>query len=108
MCLEIGIQTTDLMINDRFCKSVSGAFKLAVYSVSGLGEKLASLPPWFKSRKICILILFRRRFTIDSDSQVGECLGTLIKTYKNLFLPYFEELIVYITPMLVSNPQLPH
>ncbi|KAL2633872.1 hypothetical protein R1flu_005351 [Riccia fluitans] len=32
--------------------------------------------------------------------QVGECLGTLTKTFKNLFLPYFEELIVYITPML--------
>ncbi|CAM6081611.1 unnamed protein product [Calypogeia fissa] len=32
--------------------------------------------------------------------QVGECLGTLIKTFKNPFLPYFEELIIYITPML--------
>lgn len=35
--------------------------------------------------------------------QVGECLGTLIKTFKVAFLPYFEELISYITPMLVSN-----
>ncbi|KAJ3674613.1 hypothetical protein LUZ60_005229 [Juncus effusus] len=32
--------------------------------------------------------------------QVGECLGTLIKTFKNSFLPFFDELSVYITPML--------
>ncbi|KAG0582851.1 hypothetical protein M758_3G093200 [Ceratodon purpureus] len=32
--------------------------------------------------------------------QVGECLGSLIKTFKTAFLPYFEELIPYITPML--------
>jgi hypothetical protein len=32
--------------------------------------------------------------------QVGECLGSLLKTFKVAFLPYFEELIPYITPML--------
>jgi hypothetical protein len=35
--------------------------------------------------------------------QVGECLGTLIKTFKASFLPFFDELSVYITPMLVSQ-----
>jgi hypothetical protein len=34
--------------------------------------------------------------------QVGECLGSLLKTFKVAFLPYFEELIPYITPMLVA------
>jgi len=32
--------------------------------------------------------------------QVSECLGTLIKTFKASFLPFFDELSVYITPML--------
>jgi hypothetical protein len=32
--------------------------------------------------------------------QVGECLGTLLKTFKAAFLPYFEELMPFITPML--------
>ncbi|KAI5084377.1 hypothetical protein GOP47_0000546 [Adiantum capillus-veneris] len=32
--------------------------------------------------------------------QIGECLGTLIKTFKAPFLPFFEELIPFITPML--------
>ncbi|ONM59011.1 Importin-5 [Zea mays] len=32
--------------------------------------------------------------------QVSECLGTLIKTFKGSFLPFFEELSMYITPML--------
>ncbi|KAF1867035.1 hypothetical protein Lal_00049462 [Lupinus albus] len=31
--------------------------------------------------------------------QVGEILGTLIKTFKASFLPYFEELSSYLTPM---------
>ena len=39
---------------------------------------------------------------------MSECLGTLIKTFKASFLPFFDELSVYITPMLVSqvNPVL--
>ncbi|KAJ0966279.1 hypothetical protein J5N97_027417 [Dioscorea zingiberensis] len=32
--------------------------------------------------------------------QIGDCLGTLIKTFKASFLPFFDELSVYITPML--------
>ncbi|KAK9123341.1 hypothetical protein Sjap_012943 [Stephania japonica] len=32
--------------------------------------------------------------------QVGDCLGTLIKTFKASFLPFFDELLSYITPML--------
>ncbi|XP_072990943.1 uncharacterized protein [Typha latifolia] len=32
--------------------------------------------------------------------QVGDCLGTLIKTFKTSFLPFFDELSIYITPML--------
>ncbi|XP_040372293.1 importin-5 isoform X1 [Rosa chinensis] len=31
---------------------------------------------------------------------VGDCLGTLIKTFKASFLPFFDELSSYITPML--------
>ncbi|XP_057982849.1 uncharacterized protein LOC131167857 [Malania oleifera] len=31
--------------------------------------------------------------------QVGDCLGTLIKTFKASFLPFFDELSAYITPM---------
>ncbi|KAK1314837.1 hypothetical protein QJS10_CPA06g01575 [Acorus calamus] len=31
--------------------------------------------------------------------QVGDCLGTLIKTFKSSFLPFFEELSSYIMPM---------
>ncbi|KAL5708569.1 Importin-5 [Ranunculus cassubicifolius] len=31
--------------------------------------------------------------------QVGDCLGTLIKTFKASFLPFFDELSSYITPM---------
>ncbi|XP_010531149.1 PREDICTED: importin-5-like isoform X1 [Tarenaya hassleriana] len=31
--------------------------------------------------------------------QVGEILGTLVKTFKGSFLPYFEELSSYLTPM---------
>ncbi|URE00620.1 HEAT repeat [Musa troglodytarum] len=32
--------------------------------------------------------------------QVGDCLGTLIKTFKASFNPFFDELSLYITPML--------
>ncbi|XP_042467917.1 importin-5-like [Zingiber officinale] len=32
--------------------------------------------------------------------QIGDCLGTLIKTFKASFLPFFDELSLYITPML--------
>ncbi|KAL9233007.1 hypothetical protein vseg_008053 [Gypsophila vaccaria] len=31
--------------------------------------------------------------------QVGDCLGTLIKTFKASFLPFFDELSSYLTPM---------
>ncbi|XP_058073781.1 uncharacterized protein LOC131222648 isoform X2 [Magnolia sinica] len=31
--------------------------------------------------------------------QVGDCLGTLIKTFKASFLPFFDELSLYLTPM---------
>ncbi|KAL6637674.1 hypothetical protein ACP70R_025246 [Stipagrostis hirtigluma subsp. patula] len=32
--------------------------------------------------------------------QVSDCLGTLVKTFKAYFLPFFDELSVYLTPML--------
>ncbi|KAM0952064.1 putative importin-beta domain, armadillo-like helical, TOG domain, importin beta family [Dioscorea sansibarensis] len=32
--------------------------------------------------------------------RVGDCLGTLVKTFKTSFLPFFDELSIYITPML--------
>eukprot|EP00252_Welwitschia_mirabilis_P001402 TRINITY_DN11268_c0_g1_i1.p1 TRINITY_DN11268_c0_g1~~TRINITY_DN11268_c0_g1_i1.p1 ORF type:complete len:1174 (+),score=249.39 TRINITY_DN11268_c0_g1_i1:398-3523(+) len=32
--------------------------------------------------------------------QIGECIGTLIKTFKASFIPFFTELSSYITPML--------
>ncbi|KAF8681903.1 hypothetical protein HU200_045352 [Digitaria exilis] len=32
--------------------------------------------------------------------QVGDCLGTLAKTFKTYFLPFFDELSMYLTPML--------
>ena len=35
--------------------------------------------------------------------QVGEILGTLIKTFKASFLPFFDELASYLTPMWVSS-----
>ncbi|GAB4843736.1 Importin-5 [Ancistrocladus abbreviatus] len=31
--------------------------------------------------------------------QIGDCLGTLIKTFKASFLPFFDELSTYLTPM---------
>ncbi|CAA7399284.1 unnamed protein product [Spirodela intermedia] len=31
--------------------------------------------------------------------QVGECLGTLIKTFKSSFLPFFDEVSIFLTPM---------
>ena len=34
--------------------------------------------------------------------QIGEILGTLIKTFKAAFLPFFEELSSYLMPMWVS------
>ncbi|XP_059462421.1 uncharacterized protein LOC132191425 [Corylus avellana] len=33
-------------------------------------------------------------------NQVGDCLGTLLKTFKASFLPFFDELASYVTPML--------
>ncbi|KAK8938099.1 hypothetical protein KSP40_PGU009686 [Platanthera guangdongensis] len=33
-------------------------------------------------------------------NQVGDCLGTLIKTFKSTFLPFFDELSIYVTAML--------
>lgn len=36
--------------------------------------------------------------------QVGELLGTLIKTFKASFLPFFDELASYLMPMWVSQP----
>ncbi|GAV78964.1 HEAT domain-containing protein/HEAT_2 domain-containing protein [Cephalotus follicularis] len=35
----------------------------------------------------------------DVFDRVGDCLGTLIKIFKASFLPYFDELSSYITPM---------
>ncbi|XP_014491277.1 importin-5 [Vigna radiata var. radiata] len=35
----------------------------------------------------------------DLFDQVGDCLGTLIKTFRTSFLPFFDELSSYITPM---------
>ena len=34
---------------------------------------------------------------------MGEILGTLIKTFKASFLPFFDELASYLTPMWVSS-----
>lgn len=34
--------------------------------------------------------------------QIGDCLGTLIKTFKSSFLPFFDELSSYLMPMWVS------
>ncbi|KAK1410940.1 hypothetical protein QVD17_37483 [Tagetes erecta] len=31
--------------------------------------------------------------------QVGDCLGTLLKVFKTLFLPFFDELLPYLMPM---------
>ncbi|XP_020574529.1 importin-5 [Phalaenopsis equestris] len=33
-------------------------------------------------------------------NQVGDCLGTLIKTFKASFLPFFDEISIYVTAML--------
>lgn len=38
--------------------------------------------------------------TVSFD-QVGEILGTLIKTFKAVFLPFFDELSSYLMPMWV-------
>ncbi|KAF0913161.1 hypothetical protein E2562_020287 [Oryza meyeriana var. granulata] len=35
--------------------------------------------------------------------QIGDCLGTLVKTFKTYFLPFFDELSIYLTPMLAKN-----
>uniref|UniRef100_A0A0C9QU83 TSA: Wollemia nobilis Ref_Wollemi_Transcript_9431_3919 transcribed RNA sequence n=1 Tax=Wollemia nobilis TaxID=56998 RepID=A0A0C9QU83_9CONI len=32
--------------------------------------------------------------------QIGECLGTVLKLFKSTILPYFDELVSFITPML--------
>lgn len=40
--------------------------------------------------------------------QVGEILGTLIKTFKASFLPFFDELSSYLTPMWVSSVSRKH
>lgn len=36
---------------------------------------------------------------------VGECIGTLIKRFKDSFLPFFDELLSYITPMLGKDKE---
>ncbi|KAJ6714168.1 IMPORTIN BETA [Salix viminalis] len=41
----------------------------------------------------------------DVFDQVGEILGTLIKTFKASFLPLFEELSSYLTPMWACNDE---
>ena len=38
---------------------------------------------------------------IQVITQIGECLGTLLKWFKSSFLSYFDELVSFITPMLV-------
>uniref|UniRef100_A0A0D9VXV9 TOG domain-containing protein n=1 Tax=Leersia perrieri TaxID=77586 RepID=A0A0D9VXV9_9ORYZ len=35
--------------------------------------------------------------------QIGDCLGTLVKTFKTYFLPFFDELSVYLTSMLAKD-----
>lgn len=44
---------------------------------------------------------FKLYFAVLLD-QVGEILGTLIKTFKAAFLPFFDELSSYLMPMWVS------
>lgn len=51
-----------------------------------------------------ILFFFFFASQIDCLFQVGEILGTLIKTFKASFLPFFDELSSYLTPMWVRNP----
>jgi hypothetical protein len=36
----------------------------------------------------------------DLFDQIGDCLGTLIKTYKASFLPFFDDLLPHLMPML--------
>ncbi|CAJ1922046.1 unnamed protein product, partial [Sphenostylis stenocarpa] len=38
----------------------------------------------------------------DLFDEVGDCLGTLIKTFRISFLPFFDELSSYITPMFAA------
>jgi hypothetical protein len=35
--------------------------------------------------------------------QVSDCLGILVKTFKTHFLPFFDVLSMYLTPMLVTE-----
>ncbi|KAF9587924.1 hypothetical protein IFM89_006178 [Coptis chinensis] len=46
------------------------------------------------------------RCIMDEIKQVGDCLGTLIKRFKALFLPFFDELSPYITPMWTTGHSL--
>lgn len=46
---------------------------------------------------------------IDKEQEVfvivGECIGTLMKTFKDSFLPFFDDLLSYITPMLGKDKE---
>eukprot|EP01018_Ginkgo_biloba_P022655 Gb_23621 [translate_table: standard] len=47
------------------------------------------------------LIIWKNDIKDLISLQVGECIGTLIKTFKSSFLPFFDELFSYLTPIYV-------
>ncbi|GFZ13112.1 ARM repeat superfamily protein [Actinidia rufa] len=79
--------------------------QLTDYIVPALVEALNKEP----DTEICASILDALNECIQicgpllDESQVGEILGTLIKTFKASFLPFFDELSSYLTPMWVKQ-----
>ncbi|KAG2546633.1 hypothetical protein PVAP13_9KG037200 [Panicum virgatum] len=66
--------------------------QLSDYIVPALVEVMHKEP----EPQICASILE----SLNESIQVGDCIGTLAKTFKTYFLPFFDELSMYLTPML--------
>ncbi|KAG8062221.1 hypothetical protein GUJ93_ZPchr0003g18203 [Zizania palustris] len=52
---------------------------------------------------LCSVFFTQISGTLLEEGQIGDCLGTLVKTFKTYFLPFFDELSIYLTPMLAKD-----
>ncbi|GLJ16157.1 hypothetical protein SUGI_0269600 [Cryptomeria japonica] len=95
------IQISGLLLEPEWIKKMVDQFKQVITaSTSRKGERtIRSKSEDFDAEERDLL---QEENSEEEEvfDQIGECLGTLLKLFKSLILPYFDELVSFITPML--------
>ena len=66
-----------------------------------IGANIVYLAYQEQETEVLTNILTSLNECIQVITQIGECIGTLLKLFKSSVLPYFDELVSFITLMLV-------